>query len=288
MPGMRDIKRRIRSIKSTQQITKAMKMVAAAKLRKSQEKVVAARPYANKLRQVMERLVAGAAGLQHPLLEVRPRQRVGFVVLTADRGLCGGYNANIIRLTEQALREEAAETALVPVGRKGRDYIRRRRYQMVQEYTDLGDNPNFIQAREIARRVMQLYQEGVFDEVNLVYTEFLSAIRQQPTMVRLLPIQPPPDPGADQPAADSAEYIYEPSPAGVLATLLPRYVETQLYRALLEAKASEHGARMTAMGSASDNAAEMIDKLTLSFNRARQAAITKEILEVVSGAEALK
>ncbi|KKM10786.1 ATP F0F1 synthase subunit gamma [Clostridiales bacterium PH28_bin88] len=287
MPGMRDIKRRIRSIRNTQQITKAMKMVAAAKLRKAQAGVVAARPYADKVREVMERLVQGAQVFNHPLLDVRPRQAVGYVVLTGDRGLCGGYNANIIRLTEQRLRaEEEAKAALVPVGRKGRDYFRRRRYEIIKSFTELGDNPNFIQARELARELVAMYQDGVFDEVNLVYTEFISAIRQRPVVVRLLPVAPPE--GEDQGAGEQVEYLYEPSPAGVLDTLLPRYVETQVYRALLEAKASEHGARMTAMGSATDNAAEMIDKLTLSFNRARQAAITKEINEVVSGAQALQ
>lgn len=287
MPGMRDIKRRIRSIRNTQQITKAMKMVAAAKLRKVQAGVVAARPYADKVREVMERLVRGAETFNHPLLDVRPRQAVGYVVLTGDRGLCGGYNANIIRLTEQRLRaEEEAKTALVPVGRKGRDYFRRRRYEIFKSFTELGDIPNFIQARELARELVAMYQDGVFDEVNLVYTEFISALRQRPVVVRLLPVASPE--GEDKGAGDQVEYIYEPSPAGVLDTLLPRYVETQVYRALLEAKASEWGSRMTAMGSATDNAAEMIDKLTLSFNRARQAAITKEINEVVSGAQALQ
>lgn len=284
MAGMRDIKRRIRSVQNTQQITKAMKMVAAAKLRKAQARVVAARPYTDKLQEVLLRLVGTIEDFQHPLLESRPVQKVGYVVLAADRGLCGGYNANILRLAHRTLAEHD-NAAVVAVGRKARDYFRRRHFELVRDYVDLGDEPNYIQARELARQITGMYQEGVFDEVHLIYTEFISAIRQKQSIIKLLPIvKPDGEPAPDHQTA----YIYEPSPQEVLNTLLPRYVETIVYRALLEAKASEHGARMTAMGAATDNAAELIRKLTLSFNRARQAAITKEISEIVGGAAALQ
>ncbi|MHB1418325.1 MAG: ATP synthase F1 subunit gamma [Bacillota bacterium] len=287
MPGIRDIKRRIRSIQSTQQITKAMKMVSAAKLRKAQSKVTAARPYAAKLEEVLGRLVASQEINEHPLLSNREIKRIGYVAITGDRGLCGGYNANIIRLTEHQMRSSEQETAMVAVGRKGRDYFRRRSVEIIAEYTDLGDAPNFIQARELARELMDMYEKGIFDEINLVYTKFISAIQQRPTIKRLLPVSPPQNEG-EHGKKTEIEYIYEPSPLEVLDTLLPRYVETQVYHALMEAKASEQGARMTAMGSATDNASDIIDRLTLFYNRARQAAITKEISEIVGGAEALK
>lgn len=285
MPGMRDIKRRIKSIQSTQKITKAMKMVAAAKLRRAQEKVTAARPYSGKLQEVLKRLVGGGEDYSHPLLDVsEPSSKVGYVVVTADRGFCGGYNANVIRLTEATMRESGHESVLIAVGKKGRDYFRRRGYSIVREYLELGDDPNYIQARELARELAQYYLSGEAQELHLVYTRFYSAIRQQPVIERLLPVAGAA--GEEEPA--DIEYIYEPSAAEVLNTLLPRYLETIIYKALLEAKASELGARMTAMDAASDNAGEMIQKLTLSFNRARQAAITREITEIVGGAAALE
>lgn len=282
MPSMGDIKRRIKSIKNTQQITKAMKMVAAAKLRKAQSGVISARPYSKKLQEVLGRLAASATDYEHPLIEEREVEKVGLVVLTADRGLCGGFNANIIKLGEQISSQTREDVGLVAIGRKGRDYFRRRGREITEEYINIGDNPTFIQGRELALRLMTLYTEGVFDEIHLLYTEFMSPISQNPVSIKLLPIQNT----AEEDASDT-EYIYEPSAAEVLDDLLPKYVETVVFRALLESKASEHGARMTAMGSATDNAAEMIDKLTLSFNRARQAAITKEISEIVGGAAAL-
>ncbi|MGI9862795.1 ATP synthase F1 subunit gamma [Moorella naiadis] len=282
MPSMRDLKRRIRSVQSTQHITRAMKMVAAAKLRKAQAQVTAARPYAAKLEEVVGRLVAAVDPETQPLVNPRELKQAGYVLFTADRGLAGGYNANLIRLTEERLRQEERPAALVAVGRKGRDFFRRRPVELIQAFTDLGDNPDLIQARELARRLVALYLEGTLDEINLVYTRFYSAIRQVPQVDRLLPITVP------EKQQDVGDYIYEPSPEEVLRLLLPRYCEIKVYRALLEAKASEHGARMTAMDSATKNAAEMIDKFTLSFNRARQAAITSEILEIVAGADALK
>lgn len=283
MPSMRDLKRRIRSIKNTQHITRAMKMVAAAKLRKAQAQVTAARPYTEKLEEVVGRLMASVDLMSQPLAAPREVKKVGYVLITADRGLAGGYNANLIRLAEETLKKETRPAALVTVGRKGRDYFRRRQVEMVRSFTDIGDEPDITQARELARQLVDLYLAGALDEINLIYSRFYSALRQVPRVDRLLPI------AADVAGEGGVEdYIYEPSPAVVLQSLLPRYCEIKVYRALLEAKASEHGARMTAMDNATENAAEMIDKLTLSFNRARQAAITREIVEVVAGADALK
>ncbi|MDN5344923.1 MAG: F-type H+-transporting ATPase subunit gamma [Clostridia bacterium] len=289
MPNTRDLKRRIRSIQSTQHITRAMKMVAAAKLRKAQAQVTAARPYAAKLEEVIGRLIGAVEPETQPLAASREIKKVGYVLFTGDRGLAGGYNANLIRLTEERLRVEERAVALVAVGRKGRDFFRRRRVEIVRDFTEIGDEPDLTQARELARQLVDLYLAGTLDEVNLIYTRFYSALRQVPQVDRLLPIAA----GAGGATGGVAggplgDYIYEPAPDAVLQALLPRYCEIKVYRALLEAKASEHGARMTAMDSATENAAEMIDRLTLSFNRARQAAITREILEVVAGAEALQ
>lgn len=281
-----DIKRRIRSIQSTQKITKAMKMVSAAKLRRAQEKLLSSRPYAGKLTEVMGRLVQGAGSFPHPLLNVPEEGKIGCVVFTGDRGQAGGYNANIQRLAQHyvdGLEEE--ETALIMLGKKGRDYFRFRKYPIMQEYLNIGDIPTFIQAKELARQLMEWYQDGTLREVYLFYQKFVSPIHQVPTQVKLLPLEPA---GGEESSAEEIEYIFEPSPEGVLGTLLPNYVEIKVFQALLEAKAGEHGARMTAMGSATDNAQEMIEKLTLSFNRARQAAITKELSEIVAGADALE
>lgn len=281
MAGVRDIRRRIRSVRNMQQITKAMKMVAAAKLRKAQEKVIAARPYARQLQEVLARLAQAQTDVTHPLLKERPVQRVGYVIITSDRGLCGGYNANLIRMTNGIISGETREVKLVAVGRKGRDFFRRGKVEAIAEFTGLGDNPSYTQAKEIAREVISLYQSGELDEVHLVYTEFITAISQRPTQIKLLPIKHPK-------GALGKEYIFEPSPEEILTTLLPKYVETQVFRTMLEGKASEMGAKMTAMGAATDNAKDMIERLTLQMNRARQAAITKEISEIVGGVAALE
>lgn len=281
MPSMRDIKRRIKSVKSTQQITKAMKMVAAAKLRRAQDSVMQARPYTLKLTETLGRLVAVTTDLTNPLLEVREPQSIGYVVISADRGLCGGFNANILRKANAEIKE-LGNVSLVTVGRKSRDFFKRLNRPIKNEFTGLGESIDFAVAKEIANEVMDLYIRGEFDEVYLVYTEFVSALTQNPTTIKLLPVQTPED---SEPTID---YVYEPSAEAVIDVLLPKYVETTVYRALLESKASELGARMTAMDSATKNAKEMIDKLTLSFNRARQAAITREISEIVGGAAALE
>ncbi|MBC7334695.1 MAG: F0F1 ATP synthase subunit gamma [Clostridia bacterium] len=283
MATMRDIRRRIRSIKNTQQITKAMQMVAAAKLRKVQDRVVASRPYATKLREVLGRLVLQVPpGEYHPLLAERLGRRSAYVVVTGDRGLCGAYNANVIRLAERELTAAGPEAVVLAVGRKGRDYFRRQKYPLLRTYVDLGDDPSFPQARELARELMALFLEQAFDHLYLVYTQFLSPVRQQPQVVPLLPIRRPT--GAEK----AVEYIFEPRPPLLFQSLLPRYVEVQVYQMLLEAKASEHGARMTAMEAATDNAEEMIKRLTLSFNKARQAAITKELADIVGTARAFE
>ncbi len=285
MASVRDLRRRIRSVKSTMQITKAMKMVAAAKLRKAQERVIAARPFARQLQDVLARLAQAARDAKHPLLEVREVKKIAYVVVTADRGLCGGYNTNIIRMGAGAVAESSAPGSIVAVGRKGRDYFRRTGIPIASEFVAMGDDPSFVQAREISAEVVRLYTEREVDEVHLIYTEFLNAIAQRPVHVKLLPLKAP-----EQKASSSNKgyYTFEPSAEEILQTLVPKYVETLLFRALLEAKASELGAKMTAMGSATDNAKEMIDRLTLMMNRARQAAITREISEIVGGAAALE
>jgi len=264
-----------------EKITKAMKMVAAARLRKCQERVVAARPYTRQMHEILVRLAQDQTEATHPLLEKRTVHTVGYVVITSDRGLCGGYNANLIRMTNNLLTKEAHEAKLVAIGRKGRDFYRHGKVEMLSDFVGFGDFPSYSLAKDIAQQVIHFYSEGTFDEVYLVYTEFISAISQQPKQIKILPIE--------QPEGESGkDYIFEPSPEQILNTLLPKYVETQVFRTLLEGKASEMGAKMTAMGSATDNAKDMIDRLTLQMNRARQAAITKEISEIVGGAAALE
>lgn len=282
MPGLRDLRRRLRSVKSTQQICKAMKAVAAAKMTRAQETVIAARPYAREIREVLSRVAAAAEGARHPLLEVREPRRAMIVAITADRGLCGGFNANLIRRTMDLMRE-LPEAGLVAVGRKARDFFRRRAYRIVQSYVRLGETIRFSTAQEIARFVMDQYTAGECDVVYLVFSQFINVLVQRPTVVKLLPVEPPAEAGGRR-----VDYIFEPGPEEVLAALLPRYVEVAVYHALLESKASEHSARMTAMDNATKNAGEMIDRLTLQINRVRQWMITKEMLEITSGAEALK
>lgn len=288
---MRDIKRRIRSIKNTEQITKAMEMVAAARLRRAQEKVEAARPYAREIQGMIERIAGTFAESAHPLLVPRERKSVGYAVFTSDRGLCGAFNAHIIRQAEAALAQEE-EAGLVVIGRKGRDYFRRRKYNLVAEFLAIGDEPTMAQAQAISRALVNLYEGNTFDEINLVFTEFISTGRQHPKVVKLLPIDVPGAPAAaaegDGEADYLSDYFIEPSPRAVLEMLLPRFIDAEVYRALLESKASEHAARMVAMSHATENAGEMIQQLTLLSNKARQAAITKEISEIVGGAEALK
>ena len=284
MPGVRDIKRRIRSVKNIQQITKAMKMVAAAKLRRTQEAVYATRPYARRMEEVLGRIIAAAPEKTHPYMEVRPVKSVGFVLITADRGLAAGYNANLIRKAMlEAARAGSVETGFITVGRKGRDYMRRRKKKIDGQFTGIRDIPTSGEAVQVARLAVKLYLEGAYDEVYLIYQEFINAIQQRPVITKLLPVA-----CKEKEEGAESDYIFEPPARQVLDMLLPKYINSRVFQALMEAKASEHGARMTAMDSATDNATEMIDQLTLSFNRARQAAITREIAEIVGGANALK
>lgn len=283
MASAQDIRRRIKSVKNTQQITKAMKMVAAAKLRRSQEAVTSARPFAIKIKDVLSRVAAASQGASHPLLEVREIKTTAYVVISADRGLCGGYNANVLRKAAGEVGDKN-NTAIVAVGRKSRDYFNRRGYNIAASYVQLGEAIQFTRAKEVANFVIDKYVAGEFDEVKLIFSEFVNVLTQKPVTVKLLPVETP----AEQAKGPQMEYIYEPSAEAVLSELLPTYVESTVFRAMLEAKAGEQGARMTAMDSATNNANDMINKLTLSLNRARQAAITTEISEIVGGAAALE
>jgi len=285
--GVKDLKRRIRSIKNTQQITKAMKMVAAAKLRRAQEAAEKSRPYTETLKGTLARLVGVSQDVEHPLLVKRDEvSKVGYIVVTADRGLCGGYNTNIIRATTDAIGadDRKPDSAIIAVGRKGRDFFRKRT-GVEAEFVNLGDKIQYADAREISQYIINAYENEEVDEVYLVYAKFINVLRQVPTVVKILPIEPP-EKGSDT-EERNVEYIYEPSAETILLTLLPRYVGSQIYHAMLEGKASEQGARMTAMGNASQNAGEIIGNLTLKMNKVRQAAITDEILDIVGGAEAL-
>lgn len=285
MPSLKVLRKRIASVRNTQQITKAMKVVSAAKLRRAQAGVVAARPYAGKLSELLAS-VAGAVGTAaHPLLRSTPEaQRLHLLVVTADRGLCGAYNSTLLRHAEAFLREhQGREVSLTIVGRKGFEYFQRRNANIADRYVQI-TGPSISLAREIAEKLITRFAAGEADRIVILFSAFRSAISQLVTTEILLPLAPERLPETASPI----EYRTEPDLPSLLDRLLPQYVEVRIYRALLEAAASEHGARMTAMDSATKNAAEMIFNLTLAMNRARQAAITKELMEIVSGAEALK
>lgn len=289
MATPRQIRGRIRVAKNIQQITKAMKMVAAARLRRAQEAVGAARPYAEKMRDVMQSLGAGNANLRHPLLRsVAEPQNIGVILVTGDRGLCGAYNSSVIRRANDLVRPFGpSQVKMICVGKKGATFFRRRGYDVAAENPVPATGISFSEAQAISRTGRELFASGQIDALYLVYTQFFSAMTQRPQTLTVLPIQPPEATG-DTPAGPTADYIFEPEAEQILGSLLPRYVDTQVYQAVVESIASEHGARMTSMSSATDNAGKMISRLTLSLNRARQATITKEIAEIVGGAEALK
>ena len=290
MATLRDIRRRIRSVESTQKITRAMKLVAAAKLRRAQERLVSARPYAVKMAELLSGLVRRAEGEAHPLLVRRPAARKRLVIITADKGLCGAFNSNILRASLAFLREQGETSiALVVVGKKARDFYRRRQWEVKSEMLGFFDRLAYSHAQELAGGLMQEYLGGEVDEVHLVYNEFRSVAVQRVKREQLLPIESavaPEGPGGAEGAA--GDYIYEPSPEAILAALLPRHVTTQVYRALMESVAGEYGARMTAMEAATKNAKEMISVLSIQYNKARQERITKELLDIVGGAEALR
>lgn len=285
MANLKDIKKRIGSLKSTSQITKAMKMVSAAKLRKAQESIIAARPYAEKMHEVLGRLAAGVDTSSNPLLERRVSKRVGLVLFTSDRGLCGGFNANLIKKAESFAAEHGAdkEISMTFFGRKGRDYFRRRGEDTARFYHAPVGGAGYDMALDIAAAVTDSYRKGEVDEVHVIYGRFQSAITQVPTVERLLPIIPE----EREEAAESVDFLFEPGVDAILENLIPKYIASQVYRAILETAASEHGARMSAMDSASKNASEMIGKLTIQYNRARQAAITTELMDIINGAQAV-
>jgi F-type H+-transporting ATPase subunit gamma len=284
MPSLKDLRKRISSVRSTQQITRAMKMVAAARLRRAQEAAERARPYAEKLTEMFTAVVADLEEGAHPLLARRDEKRIDVVVITSDRGLCGGYNANLLRLTESFLGQHRdQETKLTLCGRKALEYFKRRGITPLAERTGVMASPITEIAAGLAQTLTERFANDETDAVYLVYSKFRSAIAQVPTLTPLLPVAAP-----EATTAAPVEYIFEPPRAELLATLLPRYIQAQLMQALLESIASEHGARMTAMENATTNAADMIQRLTLSMNRARQSIITTELMEIVSGAEALK
>ncbi len=287
MATLQDIKRRIKSVKNTQQITRAMKMVAAAKLRRAQESVVEARPYAQKMVEVISALTSKTSPDGHPLLTSRGTDKIELLVLTSDRGLCGGFNSNILRMTERFIRENSEyKISLNLVGKKGMDYFKRGDTPIRRE-RPFGGKIDYAVAAGIAQDIISAYTAEEVDEVHLVFGQFKSALIQEPVIQKLLPLSTSEGEGGegDEPPA---ECIFEPSEDAILEELLPKYVEGQIFSAFLESSASEHGARMTAMDSASKNAKEMIGSLTLQYNRVRQAAITKELMEIISGAESLK
>ena len=287
MPNLKDIKRRITSVQKTQQITRAMRMVAGAKLRRAQEAIESARPYAQRMRATLTEVARAQTDVQHPLLEVRPEIRsVEMVVVTSDRGLCGAFNSNVIKHAQGALAERSGtDLTITTAGRKGNEYFRSRHADRMGANFPQEGWVTYGQAAEIAARVSARYQAGEADEVVLVYSEFVSVMTQKPVGVTLLPFSTDAGEGA---SAAALPYEIEPSAEKLLSVLIPKAVEIEIYRALLENQSGEHAARMAAMESATRNTEELIESLTLQYNRARQAAITKELMEIVSGAEALK
>ncbi len=287
MATLKVIRKRIASVRNTQQITKAMKMVSAAKLRRAQEAAVQARPYAEKMTELLKNVAARVANDAHPLLTPREEKKVQLVLFTSDRGLCGGYNTNMIRAAEAFIRQQGArEIELTLVGRKGGDHFRRRGAKIADRYIDILYKPADELAGAIAQKLISRFVSGEVDAVYILYSRFRSALSQVPTLEKLLPVALAES--TEVQAQQQIEYLYEPGVEQLLASLLPRIVGVAAQRALLEATASEHGARMTAMESASGNASKMIGSLTLQMNRARQASITRELLEIVGTAEALK
>ena len=287
MATLKAIRKRISSVRNTQQITKAMKMVSAAKLRRAQEAAVAARPYAEKMTELLKNVTARVSGEVHPLLRASDEKNIDLVLFTSDRGLCGGYNANLIRAAEAFIRKNSGDKKieLTLVGRKGADHFRRRRAAIVDRYIGILAAPADELAAQIAHKLIARFLNGETDAVYILYGRFRSALSQVPTLEKLLPITLT---SSETEAQQLTEYLYEPGVQQLLASLLPRITDVAAQRALLEATASEHGARMTAMDSATSNAAKMIGSLTLQMNRARQASITRELMEIVGTAEALK
>ncbi|PEA54476.1 F0F1 ATP synthase subunit gamma [Bacillus pseudomycoides] len=285
MASLRDIKAKINSTKKTSQITKAMEMVSASKLNRAEQNAKSFVPYMDKIQEVVASIAQGS-GVNHPMLTARPVKRTGYIVITSDRGLAGGYNSNVLRAVSNVVKErhnmDANQYAIIVLGRLGRDYLKRRGFNIIDEVIGLSDQPVFADIKDIASRAISMFTDGAYDELYIYYNHYVSKISQEVTEKKILPLT--------DVASEKATTLYEfePSEEDILKVLLPQYAESLVYGALLDGKASEHAARMTAMKSATDNAMEVIDTLTLSFNRARQAAITQEITEIVGGAAALE
>ncbi len=285
MATLLDFRRRIRSVKGTQQITRAMKFVSAARLRRAQERVVASRPYAREILNVLRSAVSRLEGFSHALLVRRPEERLAVVLVSGEKGLCGAFNANVLRKFSEFLAEHKKQKLqVIAVGRKGRDALRKRRVDVVAELINVSTNVEFRHAKEITARVAPAYAAGEVDAVYIIYNEFKSVMQQKLVVEKLLPIDPHVFETPGGAPAVAVDYIYEQPPAEIFERLVPRYVEGEIFRTLLESAAAEHAARMTAMDSATNNAADLIEQITLHMNKVRQAAITKEIIEVVSGA----
>jgi F-type H+-transporting ATPase subunit gamma len=284
MANIRLIRRRIKGIQSTAKITRAMEMIATSKMRKAQERGLAGRPYAEKIMQVMADLAAlrREGEERHPLLQKRLVEKIGMLHITPDRGMCGGLNTNINRTAASFILEQEVPVSLVAVGRKGRDFMRRYGREIRAEFTNLGDRPSWLDTLPISRIIIDDYTSGEIDRVYLVYPQFISTMVQKPAILQILPVEP-----AEIPTVQNVDYIYEPGPAEVLGQLLPRFVEMQVYHAILESIASEQSARMVAMRNATESANELIEELTLMYNKARQETITKELLDITGGAAAL-
>jgi F-type H+-transporting ATPase subunit gamma len=291
MPSLQSLRRKIAAFKNTQKITKAMKMVAAAKLKRSQDRILAARPYAHKMRGVLSNLSRRVNRSSHPLLQKREGHKIEVLVVTSDRGLCGGFNGNIARKSSEFVRQcesRGLSVTLSIVGRKGRDYFRRRPWPIRQEWAGVFDKLSFEHAIDIGGDLTDNFVKGTFDELYVVYNEFKSAIQQRVIVEKLFPIDAQVEFGAQTEGASSGSYLYEPEEAELLNALVPKHFQVQAYRILLESAAAEHGARMAAMDGATRNAGQLIKKVTLYYNKTRQAAITKELMDIVGGAEALK
>ncbi|MBU8905889.1 F0F1 ATP synthase subunit gamma [Desertibacillus haloalkaliphilus] len=285
MASLRDIKTRINSTKKTKQITKAMQMVSAAKLNRAQTNAESFAPYTEKIREVVASIASGNSDVSHPMLEERPIKKTGYIVITSDRGLAGAYNSSLLRSVTNTINERHKskdEYGIIVMGRVGRDFFKKRGMPIIQEIVGLSDSPEFSDVKSIARTTVEMFADELFDELYLCYNHFVSPITQEVTETKVLPLT---DLSSDEASLD---YEYEPSEEAILEQLLPQYAESLIYGSLLDAKASEFGARMTAMSAATDNATDLIDSLTLSYNRARQAAITQEITEIVGGAAALE
>lgn len=291
MATLRDIQNRIKAVNNTQKITKAMKMVAAAKLRKVQTRMLDLRPYAEKMHDVLASLARGAGSESHPLLASRPRKTVEVVVVTSDRGLCGAFNTNILKAAQESIdnyKKDGFEVSVSTIGKKAKEYFKRRNVPMRNSWTGISGNVRFANAEEIANDVKESYMDETIDEVVVVYNAFKSMVAQTVTTAKLLPLSPEEEGEEAAAAESSADFIYEPSVGAIFDRLIPKNVDVQIYRALLESSAAEEAARMSAMENATQSCTEMVDKLTLQFNKARQASITGELMDIVGGVEALK